>query len=211
MIDWLGDLAGWVLGIIDAAGYLGVVFLVTLENLFPPIPSEVVLPLAGFLSGRTVLWFPGVVLAASTGSVVGALILYAVGYRLGLDGVRRLIRRFGRWLFLEERDLDQAQDWFGRHGEKAVLIGRVVPFMRSAISIPAGICRMPLTRFVLFTALGSTVWNFALVGLGWVLGENWPLVAQYTDYLEYLVLFLLAVAVLWFIWSRWCSRHAGSG
>jgi membrane protein DedA with SNARE-associated domain len=195
-------LAQWITDVIESTGYLGVALLVALENLFPPIPSEVVLPLAGFLAGREVLSFPGVVLAATAGSTAGALVLYLLGRWLGAQRLRGLLRSHGHLLLLGESDLDKATDWFQKHGGKAVLVGRLVPTVRSLISIPAGVTGMHLLPFVLYTAIGSGVWNLALAGLGWTLGDQWGQVRQYTQYLEWAVIATLAGAVVWFLWKR---------
>jgi membrane protein DedA with SNARE-associated domain len=200
--DPLAGIAAWVADVMLAFGYVGVALLVALDNVFPPIPSEIILPLAGFLSGQGHLAYPGVVLAATVGSVAGALPLYAVGYWLGEARLRPLVRRFGRWLFIEEADLDQAQEWFDRHGTKAVLLGRCVPLVRSLISIPAGLACMPLRRFVVYTALGSGLWNAILVGIGWTLGERWEQVGSYLKPLEYVVMALLVAATARFLWHR---------
>ena len=200
--DPLAGIAAWVADVMLAFSYVGVALLVALDNVFPPIPSEIILPLAGFLSGQGHLAYPGVVLAATVGSVAGALPLYAIGYWLGESRLRPLVRRFGRWLFIEEGDLDQAQAWFDRHGTKAVLIGRCVPLVRSLISIPAGLACMPLGRFVLYTTLGSGLWNAILVGIGWTLGERWEQVGSYLKPLEYVVMALLVAATARFLWHR---------
>ena len=131
----------WAQDLVETLGYPGLALLIALENIFPPIPSEVILPLAGFLSAQGDLWLPAAVLAATVGSVAGALGLYGVGAWLGEERLRSLIQRFGRWLALNEDDVDRANGWFARHGTKAVLIGRVIPVVRSLISIPAGVER----------------------------------------------------------------------
>ena len=173
-----------------------------LENIFPPIPSEAILPLAGFLAGEGKMWLPGVILAATLGAVVGALILYYVGVLFGDARLRRLVQRYGKWFSIKESDLDSANAWFDRHGGLAVMICRVVPIVRSLISIPAGLRRMPLPQFVLYTAAGALVWNCVLVLTGWWLGDNWEEVGKYVDYLEIPVILAAIGAVGWFIWKR---------
>lgn len=202
MQELVAALVEWVMDVIGSLGYLGVVALVALENLFPPIPSEVILPLAGFLAAEGVFRLPAVVAMATVGSVLGALALYAIGRWFGERRLRGLVGRYGNLLFLNEADLDRAEDWFDRHGDKAVLLGRIFPTVRSIISIPAGIAAMPLVRFVLYTTVGSLIWNSVLVGLGWLLGENWHLVSQYTRYLNWVIVLALVVAALWFLWRR---------
>jgi membrane protein DedA with SNARE-associated domain len=202
MPDLLGALAAWVTDIVYAAGYFGIGALTAMENLLPPIPSELVLPLAGFLAGRGRFWLPAVILAATAGSLAGSLILYALGRWMGEDPLRRFIRGHGRYLFLDEGDLDWAAGWFDRHGDAAVFFGRLVPLIRSGISVPAGVERMPLWRFALYTTLGSALWNGLLTGFGWALGEQWELVQQFVAPMSYAVLAALAVLVVWFVWRR---------
>jgi membrane protein DedA with SNARE-associated domain len=204
-----GGLVGWVIVVVQALGYPGVAGLLVLETVFPPIPSDLILPLAGFLSGQGHLAFPGVVAAATAGSVVGALVLYGLGRWLGEARLRGLIRRYGCWLLVDECDLDRAREWFDRHGGKAVLFGRLVPVVRSGISVPAGLERMPLGWFVLYTAIGSGLWNAGLVGLGWALGERWEQVRQYAQVLVWGVLLVLAAGAGWFVWRRLAPRGRG--
>jgi membrane protein DedA with SNARE-associated domain len=160
---------GWVHDAMRDGGYAGLFGLLVAENVFPPIPSEVVLPLAGFYVGQGVLAFVPALLVATLGSVAGALILYAAGR----VGGRPLLLRWGRVLRVDAARLDVGDRWFAQHGGKIVLAGRLVPGARSLVSIPAGVARMPLGRFVVLTALGSGVWNAALIGAGWALGSRW--------------------------------------
>jgi membrane protein DedA with SNARE-associated domain len=198
----------WAQDLVETLGYPGLALLIALENIFPPIPSEVILPLAGFLSAQGDLWLPAAVLAATVGSVAGALGLYGVGAWLGEERLRSLIQRFGRWLALNEDDVDRANGWFARHGTKAVLIGRVIPVVRSLISIPAGVNHMRLSSFVLYTALGSGVWNSVLIGMGWWLGDRWELVSQYVQYLQYALLVALIGGIGWFVYGRRRQRRS---
>lgn len=202
MSNPLETIAGWVIEVIYSLGYLGVGLIIALENLFPPIPSELVLPLAGFLAGRGRFSLPLVILAAMAGSVAGALALYALGRWVGEEHLRRFIQRFGRWLLLSESDLDRAVDWFHRHGRAGVFFGRVVPLARSLISVPAGIACMPLWQFTLYTAAGSAVWNTVLIGAGWLLGEQWTLVRDSARYFGYAAVATGVGVVAWFIWRR---------
>lgn len=202
----LSGLADWVTDVIEYAGYPGVGALVALANVVPPIPVEAILPLAGFVAGEGRLWFPLVVAAATVGSVAGALTLYAFGYWLGETRMRKFVRRYGRFLFLKEADLNRAQLWFDRHGGKAVVVGRVLPGGRKLVPIPAGITRMPVGRFVAYTAFANGLSNSVLVGLGWVLGDRWEVMRPYMQLLEYVVLVGLAAIVLRFGWRRWNAR-----
>jgi membrane protein DedA with SNARE-associated domain len=161
-----------------------------------------VLPLAGFLAGQGRFWLPAVIVAATIGSIIGALILYGLAAWLGEERVRGLVERYGRFLRVSDHDLDRADVWFDQHGGAAVALGRLVPVVRSLVSIPAGLRRMPLGRFVLFTAAGSAVWNSVLIGLGWLLGDNWTEVDQYATYIEIAVLIVLAAGVVAFLNRR---------
>ena len=197
-----GGIVQWVLDVILTLGYPGVALLVALDNIFPPIPSEAILPLAGFVSGQGHLSLPGVIVAATVGSIAGALPLYGLGFWLGDERLRRFIQRFGWALFVKVADLDQAQAWFDRHGGKAVLLGRCVPLVRGLVSVPAGLAHMPAVRFVAYAALGRTLRNTLWVCAGFALGERWELVRPYLKLLEYVVVAGVAAALLLFLWRR---------
>lgn len=207
MGDSLTGLVELVADVVYSLGYFGLFFLIALENLLPPIPSEVILPLAGFLVGQGRFSFWAVLVAATIGSVSGALILYWLGRQLGEERLRRFVRRFGRFLLLDESDLDRAAWWFDRYGGAVVFFGRLVPGVRSFISVPAGIERMPLLRFTVYTVGGSTLWNAVLVGFGWVLGDQWALVRQYAQWLQYALLMAAVAGIAWFLWRRLGNRR----
>lgn len=192
----------WVTDIVDRLGYLGVAFLVALESVFPPIPSELILPLAGFVAGRGDANFLGMVAAATAGSLIGAWILYGVSAAIGPARLHRFIERYGRWFGVKGADLVRAEDWFDRRSVYAVLFGRCVPLIRSIVSIPAGFRRMPIVRFSIATAAGSAVWNFALIGGGALLGDRWEELGDYVAIFQWLVIVLIVAAVAWFVWTR---------
>jgi membrane protein DedA with SNARE-associated domain len=198
----LDDIADWVTTVVETLGYVGVAFLVALENVFPPIPSEVILPLAGFVAGEggASLW--GMIVAATIGSVVGAWVLYGISAAIGPDRLHRFLVRYGRWFGVKERDLLRAEDWFDRRAGTAVLIGRCVPLIRSVVSVPAGFRRMPLLRFTLYTALGSLIWNTTLIGAGAILGERWKRVGDVVGLLQGVVIVAVVGGVLFLLW-RW--------
>jgi membrane protein DedA with SNARE-associated domain len=179
-----------------------VAFLVALENLFPPIPSEVVLPLAGFVAANGDASFWGMVVAATIGSMVGAFLLYGISAAIGPVRLRALVVRYGKWFRLDEADLDRTEEWFDRRANAAVLVCRWVPLMRSLISIPAGFRRMAIIPFTLYTLVGSLVWNVILVGLGYVLGERWNQVEGPLDVFQNAVLLAIAAAIGWYVWRR---------
>jgi membrane protein DedA with SNARE-associated domain len=202
----LTGLAGLITDIIAALGPIGVGGLVALETLFPPIPSELILPLSGYLASRGRMSLPTVLLGATLGSLVGALALYWAGAALGQKRLRRLAERIP---LVEVGDLERAEQWFDRHGGLAVLIGRVVPVVRSLVSVPAGVERMPLWRFILYTAIGSGIYNLALIGLGFVLGSRWRTVEQYSNYLNYAIYAAILLAIGMFALKRARRRRAG--
>ncbi|MEU0080030.1 DedA family protein [Micromonospora tulbaghiae] len=191
-------LTGWVASVIDSFGAVGVALLVALESIIPPIPSEIVLAMAGYLSAEGRFNVVLIVVAATVGSLLGALVLYWLGAALGED-------RLKRWLdhipLVDLEDLEKADRWFERHGRWAVLIGRVVPVVRSLVSIPAGANRMPLGEFILLTTLGSGVWNALIVGAGFTLGSRWEDVDKYSQWFNYAIF-----AVLGFMIVSWAVK-----
>lgn len=206
MLDAITELAR---DAVTTAGYPGLFAAMLVENLFPPIPSEIVLPLAGYEVSQGNLTYVWAVLAATAGSLTGALALYAVGRY----GGRALVLRWGPVLRVTERDLARAEGWFDRWGDWVVLGARVVPIARSVVSIPAGFARMPLLRFSLLTAAGSTVWNLMLVGAGQQLGANWERVTEVVDAYSTVALVLFAIlcaAGLWWLLRRRARARAAA-
>lgn len=186
----LPDLAKFAERAVVGAGYPGLAALMALETFFPPIPSEVVLPLAGFQVDRGHLLFAGALLAATLGAVVGSLGLYFIA-RIG---GRPLVLRLGRVVRVTAADLDRGDRWFDQHGAKLVLFGRLLPGARSLVSLPAGLARMPVGRFCLLTAIGSGLWNAALLALGMALGSNWSRVGNVIGPASSVVVALLVAA-----------------
>ena len=189
------SLATWVQDVIEQLGYLGVALLVVLENVFPPIPSEIVLPFAGFVAQRGSDSVVLMILAATVGSVIGALIMYWIAAVIGDERLHAFTRKFGKWVQIREADLTRAEEWFYRHAVSAVLVGRCVPLIRSVVSIPAGFRRMKLVPYIAYTFLGSLVWNIALVGAGAMLGENWERVEPVVATFQWLVIVLIVAVV----------------
>ncbi len=171
-------MTNWIKSVVEGFSYPGIVFLMFLENVFPPIPSELIMPLAGFFSTQGQLNFAGIVIAGTAGAVLGALPLYYLGRWAGEARVRRWLNKHGKWVGLSGKDLDKSNGWFENHGAKTVLFCRVVPGIRSLISIPAGIAKMPLPLFLFYTTLGSSVWTLALAYAGRALGGNYDQVEK---------------------------------
>ena len=192
---------------INQFGYLAVAGLILFENIFPPIPSELILPLGGFFTTSTDLTLPGVIIAATAGSVLGAFILYGIGWVLNRDRLMRFFEtRPMRLLGFKGDDISKAIDWFDRRGQISVLICRFVPIVRSLISIPAGVARMNMVRFALYTLLGSAVWNTVLCSLGAAAGSAWETVTEQaewvSDIVKYVIIAIVVIVAVWWIWKR---------
>ncbi|WP_309103491.1 DedA family protein [Microbacterium sp.] len=198
--------AQWAVDLMEALGSIGAGVAVAVENLFPPIPSEIILPLAGFAASRGSFPLWEVLLWTTIGSVVGALVLYGLGAWLGPARLRRIADRMP---LVKVSDVDRTDAWFSRHGSKAVFFGRMIPIFRSLISIPAGIQRMPIGRFILLTTAGSAIWNTVFVVAGYLLGANWHHVERYADVLQYVVIGAVAVAAIAFVIVRLRQRSDG--
>ena len=187
----------WITGIVATSGYLGIVLLMLGENVFPPIPSELIMPLAGFVAATGQLDPVLVVLAGTLGSVLGALPWYYAGKWLGEDRMCALAARHGRWLTLDDKDLGKAIRWFERHGRMAVLLGRLVPTVRTLVSLPAGMARMPLAPFLLYSGIGSLLWTAALAAAGFVLESEHTLVVDYLDLASKTIIGLIALTYVY--------------
>lgn len=202
MSSLLGNMTSFATDVMDALGYFGLAMLVAIENLFPPIPSEIILPLAGFNSSVGDMNIFIAIFAATVGSLVGALALYAIGHIFGEERIRYIVNRWGKWLGFKETDIDKADEWFDRHGGAAVMLCRVIPIVRSLISIPAGLRKMPVVKFMLFTTLGSLAWNTILITAGYILGNNYDAVEEYVGILQYFVIAAVLIVGIWWIWAR---------
>ena len=185
------------MGLINSAGYFGIVFLMFVENVFPPIPSEFIMPLAGFMVTQDKFSLVGIIAAGTFGSVIGALPLYYLGNRLGEEKLKDFADRHGKWLTLSRRDVERSQKWFDKYGAWAVFFCRLIPGIRSFISIPAGINRMNLLSFLFFTILGSAIWTSFLAYAGYLLGSNFREIEKYLDVVSYLVFGSIIVLYLW--------------
>jgi membrane protein DedA with SNARE-associated domain len=203
----LDGVVGWVVALMDALGAPGVGLAIALENVFPPLPSEVFLPLAGFAAARGEMSLVAAIVWTTLGSLIGALALYGIGAALGRDRLRALVDRMP---LVNLRDVDKAEAWFTRHGTKAVFLGRMVPLVRSLISVPAGVERMSPLLFAALTAAGSLIWNTAFVLAGYTLGENWHIVEQYAGIASKVVLVAVVLAVVVFVAKR-LSRRGRDG
>ena len=206
-IEDLGGVAGWAVGLMEAIGAPGAAIAIAAENLFPPIPSEVILPLAGFTAANGGFTLAEAIVWTTIGSVVGALLLYLLGRWLGHE---RLAAIATRMPLVRASDIDRTTAWFARHGWKTVLFGRFLPIFRSLISIPAGIERMPVLLFVALTLLGSVIWNTIFIMIGFTLGRNYQVIEPYMDTLQWVVIGLVVLMIaIWAVRRILTNRREG--
>lgn len=201
-----------IMTLMEQYGYPGIFLLIAVENIFPPIPSEIILPFGGFLTTYTRLTLFGVIFYSTLGSLAGALILYGAGYLLNRERLMRLAAGpIGRVLCLKPEDVEKADKWFLTKGMKTVFFCRFIPIVRSLISIPAGMSRMPMGRFLVYTTVGTVLWNTALVSLGAVLGESWGRISYLVGEYSHIMLIVLSISavsgVIWFYRTRPRGRH----
>ena len=197
-------MGNWITDFMERFGYFGVFLLIALENVFPPIPSEVILTFGGFMTTYTSLTPSGVIVFSTLGSVFGAVILYGIGYLVNVDRLEGWIDRYGRFLRLKKEDVRRADAWFDRYGYWTVLFCRMVPLIRSLISIPAGMSKMKFGLFLLFTTIGTLIWNVALVLLGAAVGGSWAEIVAFMDVYSNIAYAMIALGVLLvgFLWLR---------
>lgn len=186
-----------IIELINKFGYLAISFLIALENIFPPIPSEVILTFGGFMTTHTTLNVIGVVVASTIGSVIGAFILYKVGNILNKERLEKLIKsKVGKVLRLKKKDIEKADYWFDEKGSVTVFFCRFIPIVRSLISIPAGMSSMPIKKFLILTTLGTLIWNTVLVVLGSIMGESWVDIVNFMGQYSKIVLIVLIIIVV---------------
>ena len=201
-----------VIQIIEQWGYIGVAFLIAIENIFPPIPSEVILAFGGFMTSQTTLNAVGVIVSATIGSTVGAIVLYLIGRILNKERLERIVSgKIGKVLRLKASDIEKADKWFDTKGQKTVFICRFIPIVRSLISIPAGMSEMNFLKFLLYTVLGSTIWNTVLVLLGKELGDSWERVVEVFDNFSNIILVVLIIVVAFGIFWFYKSKSKKKG
>jgi membrane protein DedA with SNARE-associated domain len=197
-------MSDWIIGLVRSGGYAGIVFLMTLENIFPPIPSELIMPLAGYLAAGDSLVLWGAIAAGTLGSVAGAIALYYLGKRVGSERLKRFADRHGCWMAFRRSDIERSEHWFERRGALAVLFCRLVPGIRSLISVPAGIARMNFALFLLATAVGTAIWAAVLACAGYWLGRNFRTVEQW---IGWVTLAVMVVLVAWYVRRVWRNYH----
>lgn len=192
----------FIIQFMEKFGYFGTFFLILVENIFPPIPSEVILTFGGFMTTETTMTIPLTVFAATVGSVAGAILLYYLGHFLTKEKLEAIIGRYGSILRLKSSDVDKAEAWFSKFGYRTIFFCRMVPVLRSLISIPAGMAKMDFRKFLLYTTLGTTIWNVVLVLAGAALGKNWSVILHYVDIYSTFILSFLGLGIIAYIFYR---------
>ncbi|EMK2495684.1 DedA family protein [Listeria monocytogenes] len=186
----------WITSIMADFGYIGIFVLIMVENLFPPIPSEIILTFGGFMTTVTSLNVVMVIIVATLGSVVGAILLYKVASYFGKERLTKIVLKYGRILRLKESDIERAENFFLKYGSWAVFLCRMIPLIRSLISIPAGMTKMKMSKFLILTAAGSLLWNTVLIGLGAMLGESWSEIVVFMDSFSTIIYSIIAILVV---------------
>lgn len=190
------QLIEWVNSVILAIGYPGIMFFMFLESTMVPIPSEIIMPFAGYLVAQGKLSFWLIVLLSSVASLLGSWFSYAIGYYGGIP----LIKRWGKYVLLDESRLKWTEKWFKKYGEKTIFVSRFIPVVRHLISLPAGIGKMNLLKFSIYTIIGATIWNAFLLYLGYILGANYLIIHKYSQMLDWVVVALIVIAVVYYVW-----------
>lgn len=197
----------WITDIMEQFGYIGILLMIALENVFPPIPSEVILTFGGFMTTYTKLTVPGVIIAATIGSVTGAVILYGIGRLLDVERLEKIVDRWGHILRVKKEDIRKADAWFDKYGYWTVLFCRMIPLIRSLISIPAGMSNMKFGMFLLFTTIGTLIWNIILVCVGAAVGDSWEKIVAFMDVYSNIAYAVIAVAVIAFLFFFFRKRR----
>ncbi|PTL06414.1 DedA family protein [Staphylococcus gallinarum] len=195
----------WITHCMEKFGYWGIAFLIFLENVFPPIPSEIILTFGGFMTTKSDLSFLGVTITSTIGSVLGAIVLYGIGAWIGERNLYRFVNRYGKILRVKTQDLDKTIGWFEKYGYWTIFFCRFVPLLRSLISIPAGLTRMNMPLFIIFTTIGTLIWNIVLIYLGQAVGGNWHTIVHYMDIYSRIIYIILAILIIFVIW-KWLKR-----
>lgn len=209
MAQILEQIKMWAEQLVSSLGYIGIALLMFLENIFPPIPSEVIMPFAGSLVSKGEMNFLGAFVAGTIGALAGVVAIYYIGIAISHERARRWFKDYGQYFLLSEDDYDQAMNKFDKHGTKMVLIGRLMPAIRSLISLPAGLNGMGLIKFLIYTTIGTAIWNLILLGSGFYLGSNWQQVLTFVETYEMVIWILLGLFVLYLMFRK-VKAHFGS-
>ncbi len=206
----MSSITSWINEIMQQLGYVGIAFLMFLDTIFPPIPSELIMPSAGFTASQGDLNIVAVIIAGSCGSILAAVILYWIGRVLNEDRLNNWLKRYGKWIFLKPEDLAKATSWFNQHGKKIVFFGRMIPAVRSIISIPAGIAKMPFGLFLLYSSLGTLIWTSILALLGYYLGQNYQKIIPWISGASNIILVIIIGAAIIVIYKYYKKSKLAS-
>ena len=201
------NLTEWVISIMEQLGYLGIAILMFLDNVFPPIPSEIIMPSAGYSASQNQLLLVGVIIAGCIGSLLAAALLYWIGYKFKHETIFNFVDRYGKFLFIKSEDVKKSLSWFEKYGHRIVFFGRMIPAVRSLISIPAGMSRMPFWKFMFYSSLGTIIWTTFLACIGFYFGENQALMQKIFSQVGYFIIGIVLIIVAW-IWYRRNQRKS---
>ena len=196
------NLTEWIISIMEQLGYLGIALLMFLDNIFPPIPSEIIMPSAGYSASQGQLTLFGVIIAGCFGSLLAAALLYWIGYKFNHDSIFRFVDRYGRYMFIKSSDVKKSLDWFEHYGHRIVFFGRMIPAVRSLISIPAGMSHMPFWKFMFFSGLGTIIWTTFLACVGFYFGENQQIMQQIFSQVSHGIILIILVIVAILLYRR---------
>lgn len=201
------NLTEWILSIMEQLGYLGIALLMFLDNVIPPIPSEIIMPSAGYAASQGQLLLSGVIIAGCIGSLIAAALLYWIGYQFNHDAIFRFTDRYGKYLFIKSEDIQKSLLWFEKYGHRIVFFGRMVPAVRSLISIPAGMSRMPFWKFMFYSALGTIIWTTFLACVGFYFGENQALMHEIFSRVGYVIITIVVLMLLWHCYRKLKNKN----
>lgn len=196
------NLTEWIISIMEQLGYLGIALLMFLDNVFPPIPSEIIMPSAGYSASQGQLILFGVIIAGCFGSLLAAALLYWIGYKFNHDSIFRFVDRYGRYMFIKSSDVKKSLDWFEHYGHRIVFFGRMIPAVRSLISIPAGMSHMPFWKFMFYSGLGTIIWTTFLACVGFYFGENQQLMQQIFSQVSHGIILIILVIIAILLYRR---------
>ena len=195
-------MTAWIISIMEQLGYFGIALLMFLDNVFPPIPSEIIMPSAGFTASKGELILTGVIIAGSTGSLLAAAVLYWIGRKIPREQIFKFVDRFGKFLFIKPKDVEKSLDWFEKHGHRIVFFGIMIPAVRSLISIPAGMSHMPFWKFMAYSGLGTIIWTTFLASVGYYFGNNTEMMHKIFSQVSYVIIAIVVMIIAWALFRR---------
>lgn len=204
------NLTEWIISIMEQLGYWGIALLMFLDNIFPPIPSEIIMPSAGYSASQGELLLVGVIIAGCIGSLLAAAILYWIGYKFNHDSIFGFVDRYGKYLFIKSLDVKKSLDWFEQYGHRIVFFGRMIPAVRSLISIPAGMSHMPFWKFMFFSSLGTIIWTTFLACVGFYFGENQALMQNIFSQVSHFIIIIVIAIIIWILYRRHQGKNRPS-